>query len=43
MDAVGNGICSNIFGKAMNAVAVVERVPSIICDTNTGMTSNENK
>lgn len=38
-----NVICSSIFGKVMIAVAVVERVPSITCDTNTGMTSKENK
>lgn len=31
------------FGKAMVAVAEVERVPSITCDTNTGVTSKGNK
>lgn len=31
------------FGKVMTAIAVVEGVPSITWDTNTGMTSKENK
>lgn len=43
MDAVGNGICSNIFGKVRIAVAEEERVPPITCDTNTGVTSKENR